>query len=172
MIPENFPLSTTLIIGLGNPILGDDGVGWRVVEQVSQQLPALLAETADNPEILQSIEVDCLSLGGLALMERIVGYDRVIIVDALSTGNLARGSVYCFPLSDLKNVAIGHLSSAHDTTLQNAIEVGRLMGAPITQDITIVGIEANHTFDFSDELSSDMLRSIPIATEKVMELLR
>ena len=172
MFVENFPPSTTVIIGLGNPILGDDGVGWRVVEQVSHQLSKVSTEEGENQEISSHIEVDCLSLGGLALMERIIGYDRVIIVDALSTGKFVRGSVHCFPISDLQNIAIGHLSSAHDTTLQNAIEVGKLMGAKITEDITIVGIEADHTFDFSEELSNELLRSIPIATKNVMELIK
>ena len=28
----------TIVIGLGNPILGDDGIGWRVVEQVQKEI--------------------------------------------------------------------------------------------------------------------------------------
>ena len=47
----------TLVIGLGNPILGDDGVGWRVVEEIARK-------TADRNDI----EVDTVSLGGLSLM--------------------------------------------------------------------------------------------------------
>ena len=53
-----------LVIGLGNPILGDDGVGWRVVEEIARK-------TANKPDI----EVDCVSLGGLSLMERITGFE-------------------------------------------------------------------------------------------------
>jgi Ni,Fe-hydrogenase maturation factor len=49
----------TLVIGLGNPILGDDGVGWVVAREVEDRLPQM-----DHP-----VEVDCLSLGGLSLME-------------------------------------------------------------------------------------------------------
>ena len=44
----------TLIVGLGNPILGDDGVGWRVAEEVKKQLP---------PDA--QVDVICLSLGVL-----------------------------------------------------------------------------------------------------------
>jgi hydrogenase maturation protease len=54
----------TIIIGLGNPILGDDGVGWKVVEELGK---------LDHSKS-KSIEVDCLSVGGLTLMERMVGY--------------------------------------------------------------------------------------------------
>jgi len=52
----------TLIIGLGNPMLGDDGVGWRVAEKVCRELPAD-----------ESVIVDCLSLGGISLMEHLIG---------------------------------------------------------------------------------------------------
>ena len=57
----------TIVVGLGNPILGDDGVGWRVAQAVQA-----LAPEAD---------VECQALGGLSLMERLVGYQRAIIVD-------------------------------------------------------------------------------------------
>ncbi|MFH2039158.1 MAG: hypothetical protein ABIJ65_06955, partial [Chloroflexota bacterium] len=56
----------TLIIGLGNPILGDDGVGWVIAQNLKDQLDG-------NP----SLEFEFLSLGGLSLMERLTGYHKV-----------------------------------------------------------------------------------------------
>ena len=67
-----------LIAGLGNPILGDDGVGWRVAEAVADSLPP------DNGR-MQEIEVECFALGGLSLMEHLVGYEKVIIIDSIQT---------------------------------------------------------------------------------------
>ena len=61
-----------MVIGLGNPILGDDGVGWRVAEEIARN-------TINQPDV----EVDCASLGGLSLMERLTGYERVILVDSI-----------------------------------------------------------------------------------------
>ena len=58
----------TLVVGLGNPTLGDDGVGWKVAEEIEQHLPHG-----------QSIAVDRLSLGGISLMEHLIGYDRTIV---------------------------------------------------------------------------------------------
>ncbi|HMZ07522.1 MAG TPA: hydrogenase maturation protease, partial [Anaerolineales bacterium] len=62
----------TLIVGLGNPILGDDGVGWKVVEEIKKQTPSSQGD----------VDVICLSLGGLALMEHLIGYQRAILVDS------------------------------------------------------------------------------------------
>ena len=165
-----------LIIGLGNPILGDDGIGWRVVEQIAGYLqPSPVNEiifplTSSLHSGLQ-VEVDCLAVGGLALMERLIGYERVIIVDALSTRANSPGAITQALLSDLPDRAFGHLCSAHDTTLQNALKVGKEMGAKLPGEIIIVGIEAAQIYDFSTELTPELLDSIPRAVELVMELI-
>ena len=155
----------TLIVGLGNPILGDDGVGWRIVERLN-------AELSDPAFKTPGVDMECLAVGGLSLMEHLIGYDRVILVDALNTGQNPQGSVFTFPLEDLPNRAIGHLSSAHDTTIQNAIQVGRSMGAHLPQEITIVAVEAVNVYEFSEELTPPVAAAVDVAVQKVLELLQ
>jgi hydrogenase maturation protease len=70
----------TLVVGLGNPILGDDGVGWRVAEEVKRKLTFSLDPPLEGED--GEIYVDCLSLGGISLMERLIGHDRAILIDA------------------------------------------------------------------------------------------
>src|SRR5574341_2320286 len=108
----------TLIVGLGNPVLGDDGIGWRVAERVIQELQR---QSYDR----QQVDVICLSVGGLSLMEHLVGYERAILVDAIDTGQGLPGSVSTYNFNELPNPGAGHTSSTHDTTLQAAIEMGR-----------------------------------------------
>lgn len=149
--------SRVLIVGLGNPILGDDGIGWRVAELVHELRP--------------SIEVDCLALGGLSLMERLVGYDRAIIVDAIQTRHGLPGEVTIFPLETLPNPSAGHTTAVHDTSLQTALQLGRQMGAHLPTHITVVAIEAKQVYDFSDELSTAVAQAIPAAATAVLNLL-
>ncbi|MCL4263905.1 MAG: hydrogenase maturation protease [Anaerolineae bacterium] len=144
----------TLVVGLGNPILGDDGVGWRVVEAVKVLRP--------------SLEVDCLALGGLSLMERLIGYDRAIIVDAIHTGHGRTGTVTTFPLHDLPDHSAGHTTAVHDLSLPTALALGRQMGAQLPEEITIVGIEADRVYDFSEELSTAVQDAIPVAVTAVL----
>ena len=151
----------TIIIGLGNPILGDDGIGWRV----SQSLAAALAERAP------AVEVDWLSVGGLSLMERLIGYERAIIVDAIQTGEGRAGDVYVFPLEALPQPAGGHTTAVHDASLQTALALGRKMGAALPEKITVVAVEAARVFDFSEALSPAVAGAIPEATEAVLALL-
>jgi hydrogenase maturation protease len=148
----------TLVVGLGNPILGDDGVGWRVAEAVQTAVP--------------HIKVEFLALGGLSLMERLIGYDRVIIVDSIQTENGRIGEVTTFPLQALPDLSAGHTTAVHDTSLQTAITLGRQMGAPLPDDIMIVGIEARRVYDFSDELTPEVEMAVPQAVTAVLALLQ
>jgi len=159
----------TLIIGLGNPILGDDGVGWVVAEKVQAAL--------FNPQSAiynpQSIEVDCASLGGLSLMERLTGSERVILVDAIFTGKQPIGTVRRFLLDELPDLSAGHSASAHDTSLRNALHVGLDMQVPLPEDenVTIVTVEAEAVYDFSQELSPAVAAAVPLALQQVLDLL-
>lgn len=154
----------TLIVGLGNPILGDDGIGWRVAEEVERRLKS-------TPAGYPQVKVACLALGGLSLMEHLVGYETTIIIDAINLDRGPLGSVYTFPLEALTNQSVGHLSSTHDTTLLTALEVGRSMGAKLPTRIEIVGIESPYTYDFSEELTAPVQAAIPAAVQAVFEIL-
>jgi len=160
----------TLIIGLGNPILGDDGVGWVVAEKVQKVLAEHPVSAGDG----QSIEVDCVSLGGLSLMERLTGSERAILVDAIFTGTKPVGTVSRFTLNELPDLSAGHSASAHDTSLRNALNVGRGMDILLPEDenVIIVAIEAENVYDFSEKLSPAVAVAVPQAVEIVLGLIK
>jgi hydrogenase maturation protease len=153
--------SGTLILGLGNPILGDDGVGWKVAEAVQ-----VLTARREPP-----VEVDFAALGGLTLMERILGYSYVILIDCLETGTDPIGTVKTLTLAELSNPNAGHSASAHDTSLLTALETARTMGAGVPQRVDVVAIEARMTYEFSEQLSPEIAAAVPIATQHVLALL-
>lgn len=154
--------NNTLIIGLGNPILGDDGVGWVVAQNLRDKY------CSDA-----NLEFEFLSLGGLSLMERLTGYQKVILIDALSSGKHPKGRVVSFPLSQIPDLTAGHTASAHDTSLRNALNLGRSMDIdlPKDEDIIIVAIEAENVYDFSEELSPQVAAAIPAAVNLVIDLI-
>jgi hydrogenase maturation protease len=153
----------TIVIGLGNPLLGDDGIGWVVANQFQSSLERR------SPGC--QVEVDCLSLGGLSLMERLLGFDRAVIIDAMTTAQAPAGSVLVFNLDDLPDRTAGHVASAHDTSLQHALRLGKSMGAHLPSDVWIVGVEAQRVFDFSEELTPAVAEAAPSAVEQVYALI-
>jgi len=154
-----------LVVGLGNPVRGDDGVGWRVVEALEERLAAMgPAEPGVEPEL------DRLAVGGLSLMERLVGYRRAILVDALEEG-LAPGTVTCRPLDELTGGPAAHLDSSHDASLAAALAAGAALGATLPSEITVVGVEIRDVDAFSDRLSPAVEAAVPAAVEVLAALL-
>jgi hydrogenase maturation protease len=168
----------TIVIGLGNPILGDDGVGWKVAEEVKKHLPLSLAPFLSETD--QSgkkdrregdrVDVEFLSLGGISLMERLIGYERAILIDAL-TSEQETGSVIVSKLSELPDYSTFHTTSAHDTSLQNALKLGKAMGADLPEEVTVVGIATSRIYDFGEELSPGVAQAVSKAAAIVISLL-
>jgi hydrogenase maturation protease len=154
----------TLIVGLGNPVLGDDGVGWRVAELVRQKLQ-------DKDLDREQVDVICLAVGGLSLMEHLVDYERAILVDALDTGQGSLGSVSQFDYEDLPNPGSGHTSSTHDTSLKTALEMGRSIGLKLPEKITIIAVDVHVDYNFTENLTPSVAVAVPIAAQKVIETL-
>jgi len=149
----------TVVIGLGNPILGDDGVGWVVAEEVRKHL---------MPD--SGVDVFCLALGGISLMEHLIGYNRAILVDAV-TSQHEPGSVITSKLSDMPDHSAMHTGSVHDTSLQNALRLGETMGADLPTQVTVVGIATDRVYDFSEELSFPVAQAVSRAAQIVISLL-
>jgi len=156
MTPDGTAGRRTRIIGLGNPILGDDGVGWRVVEAMRARL--------DDA----AVDVLCLSVGGVSLMEQLVGCDRALLVDAVVTDG-APGDVLSMPLDALDDPSCGHTASTHDTTLATALRLGRALHAPLPEDISVVGVEVDpcRLHEFNETLSPEVAAAVPEAVRCV-----
>lgn len=146
---------STLVVGLGNPILGDDGVGWRVAERVRDGL--------DDPDVA----VLCLSLGGLSLMEHLAGYRRALIVDAMTTG-APPGTLHRFDATDMDELGVQHTASVHDLSLVSALAMGRELGLDLPGEIRVLGVEAEPEFEFGETLSSPVDAAVAGAAGAVL----
>ena len=150
----------TLVLGLGNPILTDDGIGVLVAEQVRARLPE------DTP-----IDISEVSVGGLTLMETMIGYDRVILVDALQfLDGCSPGKIHRMTLEDLQAISpTQHSASPHDASLVTALETGHRMGLKLPREVTIFAIEVENVMDFSDRPTPAVAAVIPQVTEAVLQ---
>lgn len=148
----------TLVLGLGNPILTDDGVGIHVANAVKSMLPD------SSP-----VDVSEVSVGGLALMEAMIGYDRVILIDALTNPSNDSDVIVKMNLEDLQKIsAIQHSASPHDTSLITAIEAGKKLGYQLPEDITIYAIRVENILDFSDQPTPRVAKAIPQVTAAIL----
>lgn len=148
----------TLVLGLGNPILTDDGVGVWVAEAVRAALPPTTP-----------IEVSEVSVGGLTLMETMIGYERVILIDALHEGQNGPGTIHRMTLDELRSISpTQHSASPHDTTLSTALAFGEQMGVPLPAEIIIYAIEVENIIDFRDTPTPAVAAAIPQVVAAVL----
>jgi hydrogenase maturation protease len=149
-------LMNTLVLGLGNPILTDDGVGIYVVREVTARCGQ------DGVAFAEA------SVGGLRLLDTIAGYERLIIVDAIQTRDGRPGDVYRLHPNDLR-VSL-HSGSTHDLSLPGALALGRGIGMvlPADKDIVIFAIEVEDVLTFGEECMPVVAAAIPGAVEIVL----
>ena len=101
-------------------------------------------------------------------MENLVGYDHVIIIDAINIGHGPLGSIYQFMLDDLPDPNSGHTGSAHDTSLQSALEMGKSLGLKLPDSIQVIAIESQIELNFTENLSVPVAKAVPLAVELLM----
>jgi len=148
----------TLVLGLGNPLLTDDGVGLRVAR-------ALRVRLMGRPDVV--VQEDYW--GGLRLMERMVGYDRSIVIDAMRSGD-EPGTIRRLQVQDMSTQ---HTASAHDANLSTALRFGHRVGAslPDPDDVLIIGVEAADVTTFGEECTPQVNAAIPRVVETVIQAL-
>jgi hydrogenase maturation protease len=146
----------TLILGLGNPILTDDGIGIHVLRELM---------TRSLPDHVTCAEA---SLGGLRLLEIITGYQRLIMVDAIQTTGGQPGDVYRLSAGNLHTSL--HSGSTHDLSFFGALNLGRNMGMALPDDesITIIAVEAEDVLTFGETCTPRVVAAIPHAVEAVL----
>ena len=153
----------TLIIGLGNPILTDDGVGVKVARVLEEKIDLTV-----HPEI----EITEASAGGLRLMEAVLDYDRVILIDAyyLHPDRTVPGKIHRMTLDDLRSASpTQHSTSAHDTSLVTALDAADQMGYKVPGEFIIYAVEVENILDFSETPTPAVAKSIPIVANMIIE---
>ena len=145
----------TLVVGFGNPILCDDGVGNRVAQEISK-----LIRTPD-------ITVIETSAAGLDFIDLLDGYDKAIIIDAMMSGKGKPGEICRLP-ADAINCTL-HSVSLHDISLGSALELGKRLGNNMPEEIIIYGIEVQNVDIFSEKCSSQVELAIPDCVRRVVD---
>lgn len=141
----------TVILGLGNPLLHDDGAGIEVVKRLEGTAGA-------------DCDLKTASVGGLRILDQITGYDRAIIVDAIITG-AKPGTVRRMCLAELSGEL--HASCIHDLNLKEALDLGHFMGMPLPERITIYGIEVEDPYLLKEGCSEEVLRGVEEAVRLI-----
>ena len=144
----------TLIVGLGNEILTDDAVGLYVVRELKKRGNDI------NVTIVEA------SLAGLGLVDMLVGYEKIIVVDAIQTKSGQAGQIHRLNSDDLSSTR--HTASTHNVNFASALELGRTLGLAIPKNIVIFAIEAEDFHTFREECTPSVRKAIPRCAKMIV----
>ena len=129
------------VIGMGNPLMSDEGIGVRVVARL-QETP--LAAT-----------VDVLDMGtsGMGVLHELEGRDRAVFVDCAVMG-AAPGTIRRFTPDEVVSRKVQARLSLHEGDLLSVLALARRLGT-CPDEVVIFGIEPE-VVDFGDQLSPEL----------------
>ncbi len=143
----------TIVLGVGNPILKDDGVGIHVAEKLKQHIH-------DG-----GITIGEAFTGGMPLLEMMVGYDKAIIIDAVKIESKA-GKVIRLSIEDFATV---HSCNPHDIGLFEALKIADEMGINVPKETVVIGIVIDKALSFGENLSAEVEKAVPKAVKMVLQ---
>jgi hydrogenase maturation protease len=142
----------TLVLGLGNTILRDDGAGIYVVRALADRLNG----AADCRES------EC---AGLELVEMLNGYDRAVIIDTIELEGEEPGTVFRLKPDDMRITA--RLASLHDVDLVTALALGRRLGFGMPDEVTVYAVQGADTRSLGEGCTEPVVRALPALVEEI-----
>ena len=143
-----------LVLGVGNPILSDDGVGIHIARKLKEMR-------------LFGVTVEELAASGLELLDMVVGYDEVIIIDAIQTKDGRPGDFYELEEKDFEKSI--HGSSPHGINIATALALGRkIVPEKMPKRVTFVAVEADDVVNVSERLTEKVQNAVPGILDKIV----
>jgi len=151
------PISTasSVIVGLGNPILRDDAVGLAVARCVHARLA--------DPQV-HLLEA---AVGGIQLIEMLDGYDKAVIVDAITTEGGRVGDHYLLDLEGSTRSS-RRTGMTHEIGLLEGLELGRDVGLHMPDYLRVYAVEVADPFTFGTEMTDEVKAAVPIVAESIL----
>ena len=145
-----------LVLGIGSPVVSDDALGFRVVDEIRKKN-------------VQGIDVDEASVSGLDLIEIMLDYKLVIVVDAILTGAFPPGKVMVLGQESLE--ATVHGVNPHDVNIGTTIALGKqLEPERFPKEVVFVAVEVNDVWMVSDHMTPEVEAALPEAVQTVLDL--
>jgi hydrogenase maturation protease len=147
----------TVVVGLGNPVLADDGVGIAVARALAPRL------TGSGIAVTES------SWGGMRFLDLLAGFDRAVLVDAIQWRRGPVGTVYC--LTPEEAIPTVRASGYHDISLGQALALGAKLDIPLPRSVVVFAVEVADATTVREGLSPAVAAAVPEVIEDIEDLL-
>ncbi len=148
------------VLCLGNDLLADDALGFRVARALRRELGARGRSSIDIVETPES---------GFALLDHLQGVRRLVVVDTVVTGRAAPGTIYIIEENEDWKGAPG--TSAHYVGLFEALQAGRAMSLPVADEVVVLAVEAADVVSVGGSMTEAVEAVLPLVVSEVQALL-
>ncbi len=147
----------SLVLGIGSPVVTDDAVGFRIVDRLRTMA-------------LEDVDLEEASTSGLDLIEMMLDYDLVIVVDAIVTTQHSPGTVMV--LGEESFHATIHGTNPHEVNVGTALELGRKLEPDrMPKEIFFVAVEVNDVWTVGDTMTMEVEEALPEAVQTVLDII-
>ena len=136
-------MKAPLLLGMGSPILSDDGVGLCVCRELSGKLPG--------------VEVAETFVAGLGLFEFVTDRPALFVVDAAIVKGREPGGVFVFH----EDATCLHLFSSHGIGFFELLKLGESLGLAMPPLVRIYGVAIRDSVSFSQALTPELSARVP-----------
>ncbi|MGB3479554.1 MAG: hydrogenase maturation protease [bacterium] len=142
-----------LIYGVGNPFRCDDAVGIKIAEELKKRIKK------------PNITIKSGSIDGLSMLDEIIGFDKVILVDSINTKSGIPGDIYKIELNPITSNT--SLAASHTIDFITALRMGKKFGYNMPERIYVYAIEIEDNTTFSEDCTEKILASIPEVVKRI-----
>ena len=153
----NDPAGRILLLGLGNDILSDDAVGLRVAAEIRERFAG-----REKITVLESTEM------GLALLDLIVGFDTLVIVDAVQTEKVPVGFVHEIDAAELRALPT---VSPHFLGISEMLALGSKLGLAMPRRVSIFAVEVGDPLTVGTALTPALQNAFNRIVDRIAQAL-
>ena len=145
----------TLVMGIGNTLLGDDGVGVHVARELAEKV-------SDGNVTVMDIAID-----GLNLLDVIRNYERLIVIDAILDDKAETGTIFRLTLDQIPASSSSGASS-HNLNLATTLNIGNnIFPGEIPREVVVFAV-ASHNVDYvTEEMTANVKKALPQVVELI-----
>ncbi len=143
--------NNTVILGVGNSLRGDDGIGPEIIKIFNQR-----------NDVRNADFFDC-GINSFLLFSYIEKYKNVIIIDALNF-NSDPGSIKIINDEEIESFNFNDSLSTHGFGLKDVLTLAKKMN--ITDKLAVIGIQVKN-ISYGSEISNEIVEKIPMIIEEI-----
>lgn len=149
-----------LIIGLGNLLMHEDALAPYIVRKIEEEMGDTLHSDIDFKENYS---------GGVEMLQELLGYEKVIIVDSIEAKDYEPGTCVAFDINELEEIHYEDFGNTHGLNLSKLWNFGEKLGYKLPEECCIYSIVGNDVHDIKQYFPGNASKILNSITNQIEE---